>query len=256
MGTHLWRAPEVVGGVGEPGPASDAWGIGALAYWVLLREPPPLDSAASARERLVPAARLAGFPDPAGVAHHISRLLELQPARRPVRLDRWADELGAVARRSTARRLAKPVAAGRSRSWRPGLARGRFRAIGGGARPPRLGRRADRTLVDRSSCSRQQPAVALAVAMEARHRHQDADTDKAVDRAYDAFAGSGIVATLRGHADNGSGVAFSGDGSRVVSSSDDGTVRLWDVTAEKEIEPHLTLDAGATAVAMSQRARR
>ena len=43
---------------------------------------------------------------------HISRLLELQPARRPDRLDRWADELDAVARRSTARRLAKPVAAG------------------------------------------------------------------------------------------------------------------------------------------------
>ena len=48
-----------------------------------------------------------------------------------------------------------------------------------------------------------------------------------------------------------SGVAFSGDGNRVVSSSDDGTVRLWDVTAEKEIEPHLSLDVGATAVAMS-----
>ena len=124
----------------------------------------------------------------------------------------------------------------------------------------RLGRRdsaAERTataLVTKSQLlSPTQPAVALAVAVEARHRHQDADTDKAVDRAYDAFAGSGIVATLRGHADNVSGVAFSGDGRLVVSSSDDGTIRLWDVTAEKEIEPHLTLDRGATAVAMSRR---
>ena len=254
VGTHLWRAPEVVGGVGEPGPASDAWGIGALAYWVLLREPPPLDSAASARERLVPAARLAGFPDPAGVAHHISRLLELQPARRPDRLDRWADELGAVARRSTARRLAKPVAAGAVALVATGLAAWSLApSVAGFGRRDSAAERTANALVDKSQLlAPKQPAVALAVAMEARHRHQDADTDKAVDRAYDAFAGSGIVATLRGHADNVSGVAFSGDGSRVVSSSDDGTVRLWDVTAEKEIEPHLTLDAGATAVAMSR----
>ena len=254
VGTHLWRAPEVVGGVGEPGPASDAWGIGALAYWVLLREPPPLDSAASARERLVPAARLAGFPDPAGVAHHISRLLELQPARRPDRLDRWADELGAVARRSTARRLAKPVAAGAIALVATGLAAWSLApSVAGFGRRDSAAERTANALVDKSQLlAPKQPAVALAVAMEARHRHQDADTDKAVDRAYDAFASSGIVATLRGHADNVSGVAFSGDGSRVVSSSDDGTVRLWDVTAEKEIEPHLTLDAGATAVAMSR----
>ena len=254
VGTHLWRAPEVVGGVGEPGPASDAWGIGALAYWVLLREPPPLDSAASARERLVPAARLAGFPDPAGVAHHVSRLLELQPARRPDRLGRWADELDAVVRRSTARRLAKPVAAGTMALVATGLAAWSFAPS-----VARLGRRdsaAQRTaaaLVDKSQLlSPKRPALALAVAMEARHRHQDDETDKAVDRAYDAFASSGLVTTLRGHADSVSGVAYSGDGSRVVSSSDDGTVRLWDVAAEKEIEPRLTLDGGATAVAMSR----
>ena len=254
VGTHLWRAPEVVGGVGEPGPASDAWGIGALAYWVLLREPPPLDSAASARERLVPAARLAGFPDPAGVAHHLSRLLELQPARRPDRLGRWADELDAVVRRSTARRLARPVAAGTMALVATGLAAWSFAPS-----VARLGRRdstAQRTaaaLVDKSQLLvSKQPAAALALAIEARHRHNDAETDKAVDRAYDAFASSGIVATLRGHADNVSGVAFSGDGSRVVSSSDDHTVRLWDVTAAKEIEPHLTLDSGATSVAMSR----
>ena len=254
VGTHLWRAPEVVGGVGEPGPASDAWGIGALAYWVLLREPPPLDSAASARERLVPAARLAGFPDPAGVAHHVSRLLELQPARRPDRLGRWADELDAVVRRSTARRLAKPVAAGTMALVATGLAAWSFAPS-----VARLGRRdsaAQRTaaaLVDKSQLlSPKRPALALAVAMEARHRHQDDETDEAVDRAYDAFASSGLVTTLRGHADSVSGVAYSGDGSRVVSSSDDGTVRLWDLAAEKEIEPRLTLDGGATAVAMSR----
>ncbi|HEX6787279.1 MAG TPA: protein kinase, partial [Acidimicrobiales bacterium] len=209
VGTHLWRAPEVVGGVGEPGPASDAWGVGALAYWVLLREPPPLDSAASARERLVPAARLAGFPDPAGVAHHLSRLLELQPARRPERLDRWADELDAVARRSTARRLAKPVAAGTMALVATGLA-----AWSLAPSVASLGRRDtanERTANLLVTTSRQltpmRPDVALAVAVEARHRHRSAATDEAVVRAYDAFANTGFVATLRGHGDSVSAVA-------------------------------------------------
>ena len=254
VGTHLWRAPEVVGGVGEPGPASDAWGIGALAYWTLLREPPPLDSAASARERLVPAARTAGIPDPAGLAHHISRLLELQPTRRPVRLDRWADELDAVARRSTARRLAKPVAAGMVALVATGLAAWSFapRVANFGRRDSAAERTAKELVVKSQQLAPTRPAVALAVAMEARHRDEGADTDTAVDRAYDALAGSGIVATLRGHADSVSGVAFSGDGQQVVSSSDDGTVRRWDVDARKEIEPHLTLTTGATAVATSR----
>ena len=43
IGTHLWRAPEVVAGTGEPGPAADVWGVGALAYWAIVGEPPPLD---------------------------------------------------------------------------------------------------------------------------------------------------------------------------------------------------------------------
>ena len=60
-----------------------------------------------------------------------------------------------------------------------------------------LGRRdsaAQRTaaaLVDKSQLLvSKQPAVALALAMEARHRHNDAETDKAVDSAYDTFASS------------------------------------------------------------------
>jgi WD40 repeat protein len=92
-GTYLWRAPEVVGGPGDPGPASDAWGVGALAYWVMLAEPPRLEGAAAARELLVPAARSAGFVDPKGLSARIAELLETHPQRRTTDLWRWADEM-------------------------------------------------------------------------------------------------------------------------------------------------------------------
>jgi WD40 repeat protein len=92
-GTYLWRAPEVVGGPGEPGPASDAWGIGGLAYWVLTADPPRLEGAAAARELLVPAARAAGLVDAKGIGRSISRLLETHPEHRPRDLSRWADDV-------------------------------------------------------------------------------------------------------------------------------------------------------------------
>ena len=49
-GTVMWRAPEVVGGPGSPGLASDRWGIGALAFWVLTGEPPRLEGIRATRE--------------------------------------------------------------------------------------------------------------------------------------------------------------------------------------------------------------
>ncbi len=92
-GTYQWRAPEVLGGPGSPGPASDVWGVGALAYWVLMNEPPRLEGAGAAHERLLPAARGAGIHDPAGTAGHVAGLLETDPDHRPTDLNRWADEL-------------------------------------------------------------------------------------------------------------------------------------------------------------------
>ena len=53
-GTYLWRAPEVIGGPGEPGPASDVRGVGALGYWVLMGEPPRLEGAARALDSRCP----------------------------------------------------------------------------------------------------------------------------------------------------------------------------------------------------------
>jgi WD40 repeat protein len=251
VGTHLWRAPEVVGGIGDPGPASDAWGVGALAYWVLVREPPPLDSAAAAREKLVPAARAAGFPDPVGLAHHITRLLELRPSRRPSDLDRWADELGAIARRSTARRLAKPVAAGTMAVFAVGLAA--WVVAPGVARVGRQdnsGREVAAGLITESQLlSLTEPPVALAMAAEARHRDPSADSSKAVASTYDAFSRTGILATLHGHTDSVSGEALSPDGRPLAGPSDDHTAKVWDASNHEQEAGDLTLDTGASSIA-------
>jgi serine/threonine protein kinase len=104
VGTYLWRAPEVVGGPGKPGAASDNWGVGALAYWVLIGEPPRLEGAAAARDRLSHIAREKGLPDPPGLSRHIANLLETHPDDRPQNLVRWADDLDAVARGALRRR--------------------------------------------------------------------------------------------------------------------------------------------------------
>jgi serine/threonine protein kinase len=95
-GTYLWRAPEVIGGPGSPGPASDVWGIGALSYWVLIGEPPRLEGATAARERLTPAAKEAGFGDPIRLANHIASLLHTDPTDRPLDLERWVAELEVI----------------------------------------------------------------------------------------------------------------------------------------------------------------
>jgi serine/threonine protein kinase len=97
VGTYLWRAPEVVGGPGTPGLTSDNWGIGALAYWVLIGEPPRLEGAAAARDRLLHTARQAELPDPDELSGHIAALLETHPDDRPSDLLEWADDLEVVA---------------------------------------------------------------------------------------------------------------------------------------------------------------
>ena len=45
-----------------------------------------------------------------------------------------------------------------------------------------------------------------------------------------------LVATLKGHKEYVSGIAFYPDSKMLVSASGDGTVRLWDVAAGKERE--------------------
>jgi serine/threonine protein kinase len=116
VGTYLWRAPEIVGGPGKPGLASDNWGIGALAYWVLIGEPPRLEGASVAQERLMHVAAAKGFPKPLELGSHIAPLLETVPALRPDDLAHWADNLdagivGTLPRRSRRRATATAAAA-------------------------------------------------------------------------------------------------------------------------------------------------
>ena len=99
-----------------------------------------------------------------------------------------------------------------------------------------------------------QPPLALAVATEAHHREQSAETDAALEDAYDAFARSGVVATLRGHDDSVGDVAFSPDGGQLASASDDGTVRLWDASRHRPLGP--VLDLGNSTCQRSRTARK
>lgn len=109
-GTFLWRAPEVLGGPGMPGKESDAWGIGALAYWVVVGEPTRLEGADSAREQILQMARELELPDPPALASHISSLLESRPRDRLTDLDHWANILEPIL--SGARRRARNLRLG------------------------------------------------------------------------------------------------------------------------------------------------
>jgi WD40 repeat protein len=51
-------------------------------------------------------------------------------------------------------------------------------------------------------------------------------------------SGMRSAATLRGHSDSVTSVAFSTDGTRMVSGSDDNTLRLWDVVSGVPLDTH------------------
>ena len=96
VGTYLWRAPEVIGGPGVPGRASDAWGVGAVAYWVLVGEPPRLEGFTGAVERLKASTAIRMAPKPDKLSTHIASMLHADPERRPVDLVRWSHELSGL----------------------------------------------------------------------------------------------------------------------------------------------------------------
>ncbi len=59
-------------------------------------------------------------------------------------------------------------------------------------------------------------------------------------RLWDAGTGQPIGPPLTGHTDQVTSVAFSPDGKRVISGSDDNTVRLWDASTGQPIGDPLT----------------
>jgi hypothetical protein len=99
VGTYRWRAPEVLSGSAPITAAVDAWGLGALGYWMLTGDPPGLEGAGTAREQILHAPRARELPDPAGTAQLISALLETDPRRRPDDLHRWSSRLAIILRR-------------------------------------------------------------------------------------------------------------------------------------------------------------
>ncbi|KJF16837.1 serine/threonine protein kinase [Acidithrix ferrooxidans] len=93
VGTYRWRAPEMTGGIGEPGKVSDVWSIGSLAYWILFEEPPAVESSAFTQMKIQERAQDLEFLDPKLLAQHLTSLLEIDPSLRHRDLTRWADRL-------------------------------------------------------------------------------------------------------------------------------------------------------------------
>ena len=103
-GTYQWRAPEVIAGRDETPTSADTWGLGAIAYWLFTRTPPPSDPAI-AIEELVATAQLSTVRNPRALATHIARLLHPDPRQRPHDLRRWAHGLPRVANRRPPRHV-------------------------------------------------------------------------------------------------------------------------------------------------------
>jgi len=228
-GTYLWRAPEVVGGPGEPGPASDAWGIGGLAYWVLTADPPRLEGAAAAREILVPAARAAGLVDAKGIGRSISRLLETHPERRPRDLSRWADDVDRRVARKRAPYVARVAAtAGALLVLAGGVAAGvdlsRVSVAPSATQSVKLARDAQRVLQHNPQLG---SLLSLASYIRSPTDQARAAMASALQQPLEAVLHGGGSATA---------VSYSHDGTRLVSGSSAGDVTLWNTVTRTAIE--------------------
>ena len=94
VGTVRWRSPEVLSyGLAPQGPATDRWGLGAIAHWLFVGVPPALDGATASYERLLAAPALQTFRNHDALADHLAQLLHSAPSDRPAELTSWVDRL-------------------------------------------------------------------------------------------------------------------------------------------------------------------
>ncbi len=113
VGTYLWRAPEVLSARSESiGAATDVWGLGAIAHWLLVDAPPPLDGAAAARERIATRLIADGCPTGDVIARQVSELLHSASRDRPCDLLAWSRRLGTPDRRRIVRLTLTPLVLG------------------------------------------------------------------------------------------------------------------------------------------------
>ena len=68
-------------------------------------------------------------------------------------------------------------------------------------------------------------------------------------RLWDPATGA-LLATCRGHASKVLSAAFRADGTRLVTTSADGTVRQWDVATGRQVEPPYDRHSGEVAAAV------
>lgn len=242
-------SPEVIGRPGDPGPASDAWGAGALAYWVLMAEPPRLEGAAAAREFLTPAARTAGLADAKGVSRRISELPETHPQHRRRDLTRWVDELDHSVTRTHPRRSRHlvAVAAVVVVALAGGLSALALSSHGSPPLSPSQSRKvAAEALAQLPTNGRLGTLLSLASYVRAP-----------MARACDAFVhaiGQPLDATL--HADSPiSCVSYDSRGTLLVAGDKAGNVVVWNVRSGTPAD-RLQLPSEVTSVALSPNGRR
>ena len=89
------------------------------------------------------------------------------------------------------------------------------------------------------------PDIAMLLAFEANRASPRPEARRAALAALTAARGPGVVAILHGHRAAVTSVAFAPDGRTLASSGRDGTVRLWDARARKQVGAPLTGHAGA-----------
>ena len=63
--------------------------------------------------------------------------------------------------------------------------------------------------------------------------------------------GDRLLLTLKGHTDRVGAVAFSPDGTRIISGSEDKTVREWNATSGEEILPSMHYAGPVWSIAIS-----